>query len=108
MPPSENNDPQHWRDRAVQMRSLAVTMAGCNAAILPADLAAEYDQMAERAAIKANGKKPRSNGKPPEVRRGVDRGRDVRLDGIGQKKAPSAGRGPESARGSRGSGKGRR
>ena len=28
------------------------------------DLAAEYDRLAERAAIKTNGKKPRSNGKP--------------------------------------------
>jgi hypothetical protein len=63
MPPRETNDPQHWHDRAAQMRSLAATMAGCNAAILLADLAAEYDRMAERAAIKANGKKPRSNGK---------------------------------------------
>jgi hypothetical protein len=64
MPPRDINDPQHWRDRAAQMRSLAVTMAGCNAAILLIDLADEYDKLAERAAIKANGKKPRSNGKP--------------------------------------------
>jgi hypothetical protein len=39
-------------------------MAGCDAAILMTDLAAEYDRLAERAAIRANGKKPRSNGKP--------------------------------------------
>jgi hypothetical protein len=63
MPPHKTDDPQHWRDRAAKMRSLAVTMAGSNAGILLADLAAEYDLMAERAAIKANGKKPRPNGK---------------------------------------------
>jgi hypothetical protein len=64
MSPRETNDPEHWRNRAAQMQSLAITMAGCNAAILLADLAAEYDRLAEQAAIKANGKKPRSNGKP--------------------------------------------
>ena len=63
-PHRETDDPQHWRDRAAQMLSLAVTMAGCNAAILLTDLAAEYDRLAEQAAIRANGKKPRSNGKP--------------------------------------------
>jgi hypothetical protein len=64
MPPRETDDPQHWRDRATKMRSVAVTMANTQAGILLADLAAEYDRLAERAAIKANGKKPRSNGKP--------------------------------------------
>jgi hypothetical protein len=39
-------------------------MAGSDAAILMNDLAAEYDRLAERAAIKARGKKPRPNGKP--------------------------------------------
>jgi hypothetical protein len=39
-------------------------MAGSDAAILMTDLAAEYDKLAERAEIRANGKKPRSNGKP--------------------------------------------
>jgi hypothetical protein len=60
----ETNDLKHWRDRATKIRSLAVTMADTQAAILLADLAAEYDRLAEQAAIKANGKKPRSNGKP--------------------------------------------
>jgi hypothetical protein len=58
------NDPQHWRDRAAQMRALAVKMAGSEAAILINDLAADYEKLAERAEVKANGKKPRSNGKP--------------------------------------------
>jgi hypothetical protein len=60
MPPRETNDPQHYR--AAQMRSLAAKMGGSDAAILMTDLAAEYDRLAERVAIKANGKKPRSNG----------------------------------------------
>jgi hypothetical protein len=64
MPLRDTNDPQHWRDRAAQMRSLAAKMAGSEAAILMNDLAADYDKLAERAEIKANGKKPRSNGKP--------------------------------------------
>ncbi len=64
MPPRDSNDPQHWRDRAAQMRSLAVKMAGSEAAILMNDLAADYEKLAEQAEIRANGKKPRSNGKP--------------------------------------------
>jgi hypothetical protein len=63
MPPRDINDPQHWRDRAAQMRALAVKMAGSEAAILINDLAADYEKLARRAEIKANGKKPRSNGK---------------------------------------------
>ena len=63
MPPREINDPKHWRDRATKMRSVAVTMADAQAGILLADLAAGINRVAERAAIRANGKKPRSNGK---------------------------------------------
>jgi hypothetical protein len=44
-PPRETNDPEHWRNRAAQMRSLAIKMAGCDAAILMTDLAAEYDRI---------------------------------------------------------------
>ena len=63
MSTDDTNDPQHWRDRAAQMRALAVKMAGSQAAILINDLATDYEKLAERAEIKANGKKPRSNGK---------------------------------------------
>ena len=62
--PTDADDPQHWRDRAAQMRALAVKMAGSEAAILMNDLATDYEKLAERAEIRANGKKPRSNGKP--------------------------------------------
>jgi hypothetical protein len=57
MPVRDINDPEHWRNRAAQMRTLASTMPGSEAAILMNDLAAEYDGLAERAAIRANGKK---------------------------------------------------
>ncbi len=63
MSTDNTNDPQHWRDRAAQMRALALTMTGTQVGVLLTDLAADYDKLAERAAIKANGKKPRSNGK---------------------------------------------
>jgi hypothetical protein len=63
MSTGDTNDPQHWRDRAAQMRALALTMGDTDAAILMRDLAADYDKLAERAAIRANGKKPRLNSK---------------------------------------------
>jgi hypothetical protein len=63
MSTEDTNDPQHWRDRAAQMRGLAVKMAGSQAAILMNDLAADYDKLAERAELRANRKKPRSNSK---------------------------------------------
>jgi hypothetical protein len=62
--PPGADDPQHWRDRAAQMRALAVKMAGSEAAILMNDLATDYEKLADRAEIRANGKKPQSNGKP--------------------------------------------
>jgi hypothetical protein len=48
------NDPSHWRHRAAQMRSLARTMAEPTIAILMRDLAADYDKLADCAALKAN------------------------------------------------------
>jgi hypothetical protein len=39
-------------------------MKAPEAIILMNDLAADYDKLADRAAIKANGKKPPSNGQP--------------------------------------------
>ena len=57
------NDPQHWRDRAAQMRALALKMGETEAAILMRNLAADYEKLAERAEIRTKGKKPRSNGK---------------------------------------------
>jgi hypothetical protein len=45
------------------MRALALTLTDPEAVILMTDLAADYDKLADRAAIKANGKKPSPNGK---------------------------------------------
>ena len=53
----KTNDPERWHKRAAQMRSLAIKMAGSDAAILMTDLADDYDRLAERAASRVNGKK---------------------------------------------------
>ena len=63
MSTGDTNDPRHWRERAAQMRTLALKMGDTEAAILMRDLAADYEK-AERAEIRTKGKKPRSNGKP--------------------------------------------
>jgi hypothetical protein len=59
-PPRNTNDPNHWRDRAAQMRALALTMKDPETVILMNDLADDYDRLADRAAIKASGKKPQA------------------------------------------------
>jgi hypothetical protein len=46
------NDPNHWRDRAAQMRALALTMKDSEVVILMNDLAADYDKLADRVAVK--------------------------------------------------------
>ena len=63
MPPHIIGDPKHWRERAAPMRAVATTMVETQAGILLSDLAAHYDELAERTLIKANVKKPLSNGK---------------------------------------------
>jgi hypothetical protein len=45
------------------MRELALTMKDPETVILMTDLAADYDKLAARVAIKAIEKKPRANGK---------------------------------------------
>jgi hypothetical protein len=49
------NGPEHWRNRGAEMRALAITMTSH-----PNDLAADYEKLADRAAIKASGGKPPS------------------------------------------------
>jgi hypothetical protein len=56
--PRDTNDPNHWRDRAAQMRALALTMKDPETVMLMNDLADDYDRLADRAAIKASGRKP--------------------------------------------------
>lgn len=43
-------DERHWRDRAAQMRALALTMADPEARALMEDLANDYDKLADKAA----------------------------------------------------------
>lgn len=73
MPPRRTNDPEHWRDRAAQMRALALTMTDSETTILMNDLAADYDKLADKAATKANGKKPPTNAKPRQACRDLPR-----------------------------------
>ena len=47
------DNPKRWRDRAAKMRGLAVKMAGSHAAILMNDLAIDYEELADLAALKA-------------------------------------------------------
>ena len=45
MPGRVTGDPQHWRDRAAQMRALALTMKDPEVIILMTDLAADYENL---------------------------------------------------------------
>ena len=46
-------NPSHWRERAVQMRALAVDTTDAEAAALMLKLADDYDKLADRAEIRA-------------------------------------------------------
>jgi hypothetical protein len=52
MTPKSYNNAQHWRDRAAEMRALAVTMQDVNAAATVLRLAADYDKLADRANVR--------------------------------------------------------
>jgi hypothetical protein len=52
-------NPNHWRERAAQMRALAVDTADAEAAAIMLKLAEDYDKLAARAEIRAQDK-PRS------------------------------------------------
>jgi hypothetical protein len=49
------NDPKHWRDRAAEMRVLAVSASDMNTMAIMLRLADDYDRLADRAAMRANG-----------------------------------------------------
>ena len=46
-------NPNHWRQRAAQMRALALETADAEAAAIMLKLAEEYDKLADRAEIRA-------------------------------------------------------
>jgi hypothetical protein len=50
MPHGNINDPQHWRDRAAEMRALAETMNDAETIAIMNRLADDYDKLADRAA----------------------------------------------------------
>ena len=68
MPARNTSDPRHWRDRAAQMRALAFMMKDDEVVTLMTDLAADYDELAERAtARRTNESKPSTKGSPSQA-----------------------------------------
>ena len=55
MTPNHINDPQHWYDRAAEMRALAETMADARTKAMMLRLADDYDKLADRAAVRVQG-----------------------------------------------------
>jgi hypothetical protein len=56
MPDQSHNDPKHWRNRAAEMRMLAEEMDDADTKSAMLKLAGEYDKLAARAEMRANGK----------------------------------------------------
>ena len=52
------NDPEHWRNRAEQARTLANQMTDEVSKQTMLRIAADYDRLAERAALRAQGASP--------------------------------------------------
>jgi hypothetical protein len=69
--PSFRNDPDHWRERAAQMRALAAHAEDLDAMAMMFKLADEYDKLADRAE-----KRPQNPQQPKEVRRPRPRTQD--------------------------------
>ncbi len=46
------NDPEHWRDRAAEMRALAESMQETDTIAIMRRLADDYDKLADRAALR--------------------------------------------------------
>jgi hypothetical protein len=52
------NNPEHWRDRATEMRALSETTRDVEAAATILRLADVYDELADRAEMRNNGVPP--------------------------------------------------
>jgi hypothetical protein len=64
MASSPINDPKHWRQRAQELRALAAVLKG-EAKETMLRTARDYDKLAERAALRADGQQPRLGGLTP-------------------------------------------
>jgi hypothetical protein len=53
------DDPDHWRKRGAEMRTIADGMAHSDTRAILLALAADYDKLAERAEVRAVGGDPR-------------------------------------------------
>jgi hypothetical protein len=53
------DDPEHWRKRGAEMRTIADGMAHCETRAILLALARYYNKLAERAEIRAGGGDPR-------------------------------------------------
>jgi hypothetical protein len=58
MPTSFINDPEHWRNRAEEARTLADQMSDEASKQTMLRIAADYERLAERAALRAQGASP--------------------------------------------------
>jgi hypothetical protein len=58
MAPNHVNDAKHWRDCAEEMRALSTTMNDIDAQTVMVRLADDYDRLAERAELRADGQVP--------------------------------------------------
>ena len=56
--PDPINDPQHWRDRAAEMRALAESMSKPETTAIMVKLAEDYDKLADRAEERGTRKAP--------------------------------------------------
>jgi hypothetical protein len=57
--PDTINDPQHWRDRAAEMRALAGCIEKPETVAIMAKLAEDYDKLADRAEARESRKRPK-------------------------------------------------
>ncbi len=63
MPRSNVNDSKHWRDRAAEMRIWSDGMKDIDAQAMMLRLADDYDKLADRADVRANGEASPSDGR---------------------------------------------